>query len=161
MNPLELIAIARALVGGVIAGDAVPVSQTALRRAVSCAYYAMFHTLLGSNADVLVGALPSDRQRWAWRQAYSTVDHRAARNKLSRSGLVNRFPVAISDFGDMFAVAQQARHSADYDPHGVFSATEVTELVDKAEAAILAFNQTPDYIRRELAIHLITSPRGE
>ena len=53
MSPLELIALARALVNGVITGGAAPVSQTELRRAVSCAYYAMFHTLAASNANAL------------------------------------------------------------------------------------------------------------
>ena len=86
MNPAELIAIARALIGGVI-DSAHPVTQTELRRAVSCAYYAMFHTLAISNADALVGAAPADRQRWAWRQAYRAVDHRPTRNKLSRASL--------------------------------------------------------------------------
>ena len=153
--------MARALVRGVIAGGATPATQTELRRAVSCAYYAMFHTLVASNADTLVGASPADRQPWAWRQTYRAADHRPTRNKLTRASLGGRFPVAIRNFGEVFADAQQARHSADYDPHSAFYATAVDELIDKAEANIDAFNQTSNDIRRDLAIHILTNVRSD
>ena len=161
MNPAELIAIARALVNGVIAGGAAPASQTELRRAVSCAYYAMFHTLAVSNADVLVGSEPADRQRWAWRQAYRAVDHRPTRNKLSRASLGGRFPAAVRNFGELFAQAQHARHAADYDPDHEFQATSVSKLVNEVEANINDFNQTDAAIRRDLAIHLLTTVRTD
>ena len=161
MNPLELIALSRTLVNGVIAGGTAPVSQTELRRAVSCAYYAMFHTLAASNANTLVGASPADQQRWAWQQTYRAADHRPARNKLSRASLGGRFPVAIRNFGEVFAVVQKERHSADYDPHSQFHATGVADLIDRVEDVIAAFNQTPDDTRRELAIHVLTNVRGD
>ena len=161
MNPAEAIAIARALIGGVINGAAHPVTQTELRRAVSCAYYAMFHTLAASNADVLVGAAPADRQRWAWRQTYRAIDHRPTRNKLSRASLGGRFPADIRNFGEVFAVVQQLRHSADYDPHSEFSPTDVENIVEKAAAHIVAFNRMPVAVRRDLAIHLITTVRND
>lgn len=161
MNPTELIALARVLVGGVIAGELDSATQTELRRAVSCAYYAMFHILALSNANTLVGALPSDQQRWAWQQTYRAADHRPTRNKLSRASLGSRFPIAILDFGEVFAIAQKERHSADYDPHSEFTATDVTDLIDRVENAIIAFNQTPDDIRRDLAIHIITNVRTD
>ena len=70
MNPSELIAIARALANGVIDGGVNPATQTELPRAISCTYYAMFHTLMMSNANTLIGASPADQQRWAWQQTY-------------------------------------------------------------------------------------------
>ena len=160
MNPPELIAVARALVNGVIAGGP-PVSHTELRRAVSCAYYAMFHALAASNANTLVGASPADQQRWAWQQTYRAADHRAARNKLSRASLGGRFPTAIRVFGEVFALAQRRRHSADYDPHSEFYANDVIDLIERVEAAINDFNQTDDDIRRDLAIHILTSVRSD
>ncbi len=161
MNPQELIAMARALVNGVIAGGVTPATQTELRRAVSCTYYAMFHTLAASNADTLVGSSPADRQRWAWQQTYRAADHRPTRSKLTRASLGGRFPAAIRDFGTMLAIAQQMRHSADYDPHSEFSATEVGELIDKVESSINTFNQFSDDIRRDLAIHILTTVRSD
>ena len=162
MNPLELITLARVLVDGVIVGGATtPATQTELRRAVSCAYYAMFHTLAASNANALAGASPTDQQSWAWQQTYRAADHRPARNRLSRASLGNRFPLAIRNFGIVFAVAQQARHSADYDPHSEFSATNVNDLIDRVQEAITAFNQTPDDVQRDLAIHILTNVRTD
>ena len=161
MNPTELLALARALVNGVIAGGAAPVSQTELRRAVSCAYYAMFHTLALSNANTLIGASPADQQRWAWQQIYRAADHRPTRNKLSSASLDGRFPTAIRIFGEVFRDAQQGRHSADYDPHSEFSATEANGFINRVENAITAFNQIPDDIRRDLAIHILTNVRTD
>lgn len=161
MNPLELIALARVLVNGVIAGGTTPATQTELRRAISCAYYAMFHTLTASNANTLVGASPADQQRWTWQQAYRAADHRPTRNKISRASLGGRFPVAIRNFGEVFADAQQARHAADYNPHRIFSPTDATELIDRVETAITAFNQTADGVRRDLAIHILTNVRTD
>jgi len=66
MNPSELIDLARSLVNGVIAGHPMPATQTELRRAVSCTYYALVHTLAASNANTLIGASPTNQQRWAW-----------------------------------------------------------------------------------------------
>ncbi len=161
MSPSELMALARALVNGVITGGAAPVSQTELRRAVSCTYYAMFHTLAASNANTLIGASPADQQRWSWQQTYRAADHRPTRNKLSRASLGGRFPIPIRNFGETFADAQQARHSADYNPHSQFHETDVNDLIDRVEIAISAFNQTPDEIRRDLAIHILTNVRSD
>ena len=160
MNPSDLIALARALVNGVITGGAAP-TQTELRRAVSCTYYAIFHTLATSNANTLIGSSPAEQQRWAWQQTYRAADHRPTRNKLSRASLGARFPVAIRNFGEVFAVAQGHRHSADYDPHSEFSATDVSYLIDRVEIAINAFNQTADDVRRDLAIHVLTTTRSD
>ena len=161
MNPLELIALARAMVNGVIAGGPSSPSETELRRAVSCAYYAMFHTLAASNANTLAGASPADQRRWAWQQTYRAADHRPTRNKLSSASLGNRFPRAIRRFGVVFADVQRVRHSADYDPHSEFSTTDVTELIDRVETTIANFNQPPDDTRRDLAIHILTNVRSD
>ena len=124
MNPSELIAIARALTNGVIDGGVNPATQTELRRAISCTYYAMFHTLMMSNANTLIGASPADQQRWAWQQTYRAADHRPTRNKLSSTSLGNNFSITIRRFGVVFADVQRERHAADYDPHRAFSVTK-------------------------------------
>ncbi len=161
MNPSDLIDLARALVNGVITGSGAAPNKTELRRAVSCAYYAMFHTLAASNADTLVGASPADQQRWAWQQVYRAADHRPTRNKLTPSSLSDRFPTAIHEFGREFIAVQQARHSADYNPHGEFYATDVVALINRVETAINTFNQTPADVRRDLAVHILTTTRSD
>ena len=53
MNPARLISIATQLA---LSSDDTPERQDDLRRAVSTAYYAMFHALANSNANTLIGA---------------------------------------------------------------------------------------------------------
>ena len=161
MNPQELIAIARALVDGVIAGGGGMAGQTELRRAVSCAYYAMFHTLAASNANTLVGASEADQSRWAWLQTYRAADHRPTRNKLNGASLGGRFPRSIQQFGVVFTDAQERRHLADYNPQRQFYPDDVIDLIVRVEDAITAFNQTPEDVRRDLAIHILTAPRND
>ena len=49
----------------------------------------------------------------------------------------------------------------DYDPHSEFYATDVAGLIDRVEDAINDFNQTDDDVRRDLAIHILTSVRSD
>ena len=53
MNPARLISISTQLA---LSSDDTPEHQDDLRRAVSTAYYAMFHALANSNANTLIGA---------------------------------------------------------------------------------------------------------
>ena len=53
MNPARLISISTQLA---LSSDDTPEHQDDLRRAVSTAYYAMFHALANSNANALIGA---------------------------------------------------------------------------------------------------------
>ena len=156
MNPLELIALARVLVDGVIAGDLDSATQTELRRAVSCAYYAMFHTLALSNANTLIGASPADQQRWAWQQTYRAADHRPTRNKLSSASLGGRFPRAIRRFGVAFADVQRVRHSADYDPEARFVIESVLTAIEDAASAMAAFEIVSEKDRRAFAVYVTT-----
>ena len=51
MNPARLISIATQMA---LSSDDTPERQDDLRRAVSTAYYAMFHALANSNANALI-----------------------------------------------------------------------------------------------------------
>ena len=51
--------------------------QSDLRRAVSTAYYALFHCLAICCANMLVGGPGASRSEAAWRQAYRALNHGA------------------------------------------------------------------------------------
>jgi hypothetical protein len=53
--------------------------QADLRRAVSTAYYAVFHALARQCADRFVGT-GHNRSRPAWQQVYRALDHGFAKN---------------------------------------------------------------------------------
>ena len=50
--------------------------QASLRRAISTAYYAVFHSLARIAADLIVG---TDRNE-AWHQAHRALEHGSAKN---------------------------------------------------------------------------------
>lgn len=62
MNPYDLIRIARHLATGGVSGDRGRPRQADLRRAISAAYYALFHALCRCCADTLAGATLADRR---------------------------------------------------------------------------------------------------
>ena len=53
-------------------------SDECIRRAISNAYYAMFHALAASNADVIVGPPHDDLTAEAWIRVYRGLDHSTA-----------------------------------------------------------------------------------
>ena len=131
MNWEQLIALARMLASAPDFGErrGRP-QQMQLRKAISAAYYAMFHTLAQSNADSLIGASPQFRRLSAWTQTYRALDHGFAKSRM-QSGL-NTFAPAIRNFGLTFIYLQNWRHRADYDPNAVFSRADAVNLIDRA-----------------------------
>ncbi len=160
MNWRHSIEAAKMLAGS---HDTIPVSlgrprQAMLRRAVSTAYYAMFHALCQSNADTLVGQSPPDPHTDLWLETYRALQHRTAKNRLASYIQQAQDPV-LRDFGQLFGTMQQRRISSDYNPRARFTRSEVISVIDRSEAAIHAFYNTPSPTRRRLAIYLLV-PRG-
>ena len=112
MKPSDLIETARDLTR---AKSGKP-RQASLRRATSAIYYALFHCLARTCADMIVGGRGADRSKSAWRQAYRALQHGWAKRRCQNHKIVNDFPVAIQDFAGMFVEMQDKRHRADYDP---------------------------------------------
>ena len=125
-----------------------------LKRAVSTAYYAMFHALCVSNADALVGASPTGDDFDLWVQTFRALDHGQAKNRLfayrQQSSVTE-----IHDLASLFGRLQADRLDADYNPRSVFTRSQVIGLIDLAEAVIDAFANIPARQRRLLATHLL------
>ena len=104
MKPLDFIATARDLVHANSKGRT---RETNIRRAVSTTYYALFHCLATSNANMLVGGPGASRSQPAWRQAYRALQHGTARQRCERQGIIIKFPGEIQDFAERFADMQK------------------------------------------------------
>lgn len=112
-------------------------STGAIRRAVSTAYYAMFHALVSSSAEVLVG-LPVDAvTRAAWLRIYRMTNHGFARSQLQNNRAT--FSPDAQIFADIFCHLQDERHNADYNPLSSFTAQTASNWLNSAEAAIIDF----------------------
>ena len=136
--------------------DGNPPTDEHIRRAISSAYYALFHALAASNADVLIGP-PQDRKTAeAWTRVYRSLNHGPAKQVLRRHR--QEFSLGSQIFADTFSDLQNQRHSADYDPNAVFTVNQPTIWLAEAEVAIIDYLQVD---RSELAyIAALTLIRG-
>ncbi len=160
MNPSDLIDSARQRAGGVAPFQRGRPRQTDLQRAVSDAYYAMFHTLATCCADLLIGIGYAARRLPEWRQIYRALEHGYARQQCSNRRALAQFPAEIQRFGRHFAEAQQLRHLADYDPDTTLAREDVLQLIDETERIIAAFNAAPADRRRAFAVHVLFRTRA-
>ncbi len=129
--------------------------QANLRRAVSTAYYAMFHCLAAICADLLVGGEGSERSEPAWRQVYRALEHGAARQRCNRAAMIQKFPAEIQDFAEKFVLMQRRRHQADYDPEARYDKDAVLQDIIAVAEAIAKLRQVPVKDRRAFAVYLL------
>ena len=128
-----------------------------IRRAISNAYYAMFHALAHSNADALVGA-PRDAVTAAtWLRVYRGLDHGTARRELQRHR--RELSPEARAFADAFQDLQNRRHSADYNPGATFTVQQASVWLTEAQAAISDYLQTDRSERAYVAAVTLIRPR--
>lgn len=155
MSPDDLLTVADNLVKG----RSDQPNQVELRRAVSTAYYALFHELGNNCADLLVGLRSSTQTNQAWRQAYRALDHREVRRKCTRGPgkpiLDGQFPSGIQDFAKQFVKMQATRHKADYDPFEAFTRSGVEQLIRESRTAVEDFRSAAERDRRAFAVFVL------
>jgi len=88
MRPNDLIAVARALVPQ---GPGRP-RQAFLRRAISTAYYALFHALARAGAESLVGSQKAVHGDEAWVRVCCALDHKQAKQACTDRQALRPFP---------------------------------------------------------------------
>lgn len=118
-----------------------------IRRAVSNSYYALFHALAASNANVLVGTPQGAVDEKAWTRVYRGLDHGRARRELQQ--LQGGLSVEAQYFADVFTLSQENRHLADYDPGVAFAVYKTAVWLEVAEYTCESYLQAD---RRERAI---------
>ena len=158
MNPSYLVDIARTLATGAVSGSRGRPRQTDLCRAVSAAYYAMFHALANSNADTLVGN--ANRRRQSWRQTYRALEHGEVRRRCSNLEQMRAFPLEIQEFGKNFVAMQRLRHTADYDPDAQFTRFQVLDLTILVEDSIAALDSAEREAKHSFAIYILLRQRN-
>ena len=155
MNSGDLLRIARHLAAGSVGSGRGRPRQTDLCRAVSAAYYAMFHALAQCCADLLAGSTAAARRQEAWRQIYRALEHGLARSQCSNPAAMHRFPPEIRKFAEVFVAMQRERHHADYDPGITFSRDRVRQFIYQVEEAIAEFNAADRGQRRAFSLYVL------
>ena len=119
--------------------------QADLKRAISTAYYAMFHALAKNNADKFISRTNNDgRADRAWLQTYRALEHRKAKNACERCYREQRlgFPEPIRTFASYFVTMQKERYEADYNPASRFSRQDVLAKIEGTRTAIRKFTNS-------------------
>lgn len=123
--------------------------QASLRRAVSAAYYALFHLLVYDATRMLVSGTSLDDLRTLVARAFAHVEMSEA----CRAFAATRLPPAVDatlpvpvpedlrTVARAFVDLQEARHEADYDLAQRFSRNEAAVLVAQAEQAFEAWQR--------------------
>ena len=143
IDPIELIAAATEFAEH--QADAERPRPIWLRRAVSSAYYALFHAISTQAADhLLPEAAHEDRLRLArsfghrpLKEVCEWISGRRGRPPQHAKPLVWSLGAApVADVAATFCDLQEARHRADYDHLALFPEDDLLEYVGDAEAAI-------------------------
>ena len=139
----------------VLLGEA-PGDSAFRRRAVSAAYYEVFHALATSCADILV---PVNRDADEYARIYRSLDHGPLKSAFASGPMKDRKSLRL--IGDVVVRLQAERHRADYlpDPGAAFSLEQAQELLTQAREAVALIDQLDEPNRRTLAVHLLFKAR--
>ena len=137
--------------------DPAPPMQARLRRAVSTAYYALFHCLAASAADLFIGT----ERNPAWHRTYRALEHASARSECQRVQTTLEFPVEVRDFAEAFVALQKARQEADYAlDTPAYQQSDVLGYIVSGELAIRQFEQAAMDVRRGFLAHVLFRQRS-
>lgn len=131
--------------------------QADLRRAVSTAYYAMFHALARKRADRFVGT-SANRSLRAWTHVYRAVEHGFAKSACAQVTNLG-FPAGIVQFADLFRSLQEERHGADYDPDIRYTRADTIVYIANAKQAISDLRNAPRADRTAFAVLILLKRR--
>lgn len=131
--------------------------QADLKRAISTAYYALFHAMAKDAADMLVG-VGQNRPDKAWTHTYRSLQHGDAKSACEAVRNLN-FPNGIKSCTDAFVALQQKRHEADYDPEYRVLRADALDAIQQAEDAIGDLRMSPKRDRRAFAVQILMKKR--
>ena len=132
-------------------------TQARLRRAESTAYYALFHTLAASAANLFIGK----RRNPAWHRAYRALEHGRAKSACRQAQNMREFPAGIRNFAAVFVVSQIERQKADYALDAdAYRKSDVLGHIISIELAISRFERADIEARRSFAAHVLFKQRS-
>jgi len=143
-DPAELLAAARLLCEA-----EPPPSDAQIRRAVSTAYYAVFHKIVRTAAGRFVG--PGHENSAAFRLVYRGFEHARMKdvceaiNKREMGSAYQRLlgrrtvSVTMRQFAGIFYELQRERHLADYESAPAVTLSDAVDIIRQAQLAISAF----------------------
>ena len=148
MSPQHLLEQARLLLNAEATGRP---RQASLRRALSTAYYALFHALIDGSCRTLIGGQPRRRELRA--VVARCFDHAAMRDACRGFSAGNPpAPLAaamsrpkvdprLRAVAAAFVLLQELRHAADYDRMANFSRPAIGRFITTADQAVAQWEE--------------------
>ena len=146
------------------------VRQADRRRAISAAYYAVFHFALTAVADEFIGKAERNEPRYAL--VYRSIDHKALEGVCDAVGK-ERLPKNyekyapkdgvgpnIREFAILTAQLKAERLSADYDPSHWVNMIDAMTAISMARSAMLRFSKASLARRKAFLTLLLFKPRS-
>ena len=111
-------------------------SREVIHRAISTAYYAVFHAVNASNADIRHGAPTNAATARAWINTYRQMRHGFATRNLG----LHLFHLTLHarSLANHFTNLKTARETADYDPNRILTVGDANYWIGEARAALNA-----------------------
>jgi hypothetical protein len=146
-----------------------PPRQADLRRAISDAYYGIFHATLAAAADQFVGT--SKRASSKYALVYRSISHGAIRElcldlqkqtltrSLARHAPAGGFGSDLTAYAEVVVELQEKRISADYDPLKRYRSSEAVTAVATARNGLNRFKSATDAEREAFLALLVFKPR--
>lgn len=147
--------------------------QARIRRSMSTTYYALFHFLLEDCAERVVGTGSSLLRRR--RIFMRVITHQGLRTTFDKvrgvnvqSDVADFFPGPVTppfarETANMFRLAQNRRHKADYDLNALLSELDALTFLEDVEGAIALWDQATSAADRDFkhAICLLMVLKGK
>jgi hypothetical protein len=140
-----------------------------IRRAISSAYYGLFHATLAYVADQFVGS--SKRATGQYSLVYRSVDHASLRNlcqevqnrratsKIAQYGPAGGFAPDIQSFAATALELQLRRNTADYDPLPRYRRSDALLAIGTARGALARLKAASSAQREAFLGLLVFKPR--
>jgi uncharacterized protein (UPF0332 family) len=143
--------------------------QADLKRAISAAYYGLFHIAITAGTEVLIGA---NHQDPLYGLIYRSVDHRRLRElceEVIKPKPSTKYAPYLPSSGigpDLIAFAtavkqlQEERHTADYDPSASISRSNALASIATAQSAVRRFKAADANAQAAFLCLLFFQPRS-
>lgn len=143
--------------------------QADIRRAISSAYYGVFHFTMIALADEFVGITQRSSTRYVL--VYRSTDHRTLKdicNDLAKQTPPQKYAPYLPGNGlgpdiEAFATAtvelQEKRHRADYNPEPRFRVSDATFAIGTARSAVRRFKRASQERQKAFLTLLLCPPR--
>ena len=155
-SPLQPTALLDSAQDSLINTSASAPTRETIHRAISTAYYAVFHAINASNADITHGGPTNPTTAQARTSTYRQMRHNSAASRLNNH-FFSLSPNARL-LANSFIALKTAREAADYDPNRILTAGHANYWIQEARSGLNALQSMSVADRQTISNITLTGP---